>query len=62
LARRGLDVPTLGNLRAFLDLLDPDGDDDELVGQVAEWLDELPTSVEARHFAAALIEPARTAS
>ncbi len=58
LARRGLDVPTLDNLRDFLDLLDPDGDDDELVGQIAEWMDELIAGAEASQFAAAVIERA----
>ncbi|MCC7047169.1 MAG: hypothetical protein IT562_10690 [Alphaproteobacteria bacterium] len=62
LARRGLLQGTAEDLQSFLDLLDPTGDDEELVEQVAEWIDEMFTLVEARAFAGAVIEGARAAS
>ena len=61
LARRGLDVPPVENLRDLLDLLDPDGDEDGLVEQVADWIDAVCCESEARDFAAAVIARARGA-
>jgi len=60
MASRGIDPPTLDNARDFLDLLDPDGDEDELAVEVADWIDGLFAEAEAREYETrALIERAR---
>lgn len=41
LAERGSPPPSVEGVQEFLDLLDPDGDEDEFVDEIVAWIDEL---------------------